>query len=307
VSSLPGWVVASADTGLSPGLVSAVVFGIASAAAYGFGAVLQHQAAVREPAYLSMRAGLLLQLVRRPWWVVGNVLDGVGYVFQFLALRTGSLALVEPLLVLSLLFALPMSARLAHRRASRTELVAALMTLAGLAVFLGAARPGPGSPHATAAQWLGLTVGIGALVLLLVVAARRGSRRRAAVLLAGGSGAAFGYVAAVTERTAHLLSNGWLHVLATWAPYALVGGGFVALLLAQSAFHAGELRWSLPTLTLSQPFVAIAIGVGIFGEHLATNGLAPLFELLGLALVTAGVVALAQPSVIGVYPEEQPQ
>ena len=100
------------------GLVSIVLFSLASAASYGMAAVLQHQATMREPPELSLRAGLLVSLARRPLWLVGNALDGVGYLFQFLALRRGSLALVEPLLVLSLVFALPMAAWLEHRRAS---------------------------------------------------------------------------------------------------------------------------------------------------------------------------------------------
>ena len=129
--------------------------------------------------------------------------------------------------------------------------------------------------------------------------ARRASRSRAAVLLAVGSGTAFGYVAAVTERTGHVLDAGVVHTLATWVPYALVVGAVVALLLTQSAFHAGALRLSLPTLTVAQPLVAGAIGLGIFGEHIDSRGVAPVFEVLGLALVTFGVFVLARSSVIG--------
>src|SRR5580700_8959879 len=80
---------------LGRGLVSIVALSIASAASYGMAAVLQQHAAIREPAALSMRAGLLGRLVRRPRWLLGNALDGVGYLFQFLALRRGSLTLVD--------------------------------------------------------------------------------------------------------------------------------------------------------------------------------------------------------------------
>ena len=93
------------------GFASIILLSLASAASYGLAAVLQHHAAIREAPELSLRAGLLVRLARRPLWLVGNVLDGVGYLFQFLALRRGSLALVEPLLVLSLVFALPVAGR----------------------------------------------------------------------------------------------------------------------------------------------------------------------------------------------------
>jgi drug/metabolite transporter (DMT)-like permease len=286
------------------GLVSIVLLSMASAASYGLAAVLQHQVAIRESPELSMRVGLLVHLARRPIWLVGSALNGVGYLFQFLALRRGSLPLVEPLLVLSLVFALPMAAWLNHRRVSASELASTGVIAAGLALFLGIARPGLGHPNASGEAWTVMTIVIVAGCGAMVLGKRGGSRRRAAVLLAASSGTAFGYVAALTERTGHLLDSGLVHTLATWVPYALVAGALGALILTQSAFHAGALRLSLPTLTVAQPLVAVAIGLGSFGEHIDSHGLAPVLEVLGLALVTFGVFTLARSSVIGTYPEE---
>jgi drug/metabolite transporter (DMT)-like permease len=280
-------------------LVSIVVLALASAASYGLAAVLQHRAAIREPAALSMRAGLLLRLARRPRWLVGNALDGVGYLFQFLALRRGSLILVEPILVLSLVFALPVEAWLDHQRISASAWLSTAAIVAGVAMFLGVAHPGLGHPDASGEAWALLSLVIVGLCAAAAVSARRAPRSRAAVLLAVGSGTAFGYVAALTERTGHLLNAGVLHTLASWTPYALVAGAVVALLLTQSAFHAGSLRLSLPTLTVAQPLVAGAIGLGVFGEHIDSRGVAPVLEVLGLALVTVGVFVLARSSVIG--------
>src|ERR1700722_6065894 len=142
------------------GLVSIVLLSLASAASYGMAAVLQHQAAIREPPEMSLRAGLLVSLAHRPLWLVGNALDGVGYLFQFLALRRGSLALVEPLLVLSLVFALPVGAWLEHRRGSAADVGSTAVIAAGLAPFLGVAQPGIGHPHASGAGWVLLSAAI---------------------------------------------------------------------------------------------------------------------------------------------------
>ena len=49
--------------------------------------------------------------------------------------------LVEPLLVLSLVFALPMASWLEHRRASSSDIGSTVVIAAGLALFLGVARP----------------------------------------------------------------------------------------------------------------------------------------------------------------------
>ena len=282
---------------VSRGLVSIVVLSLASAAAYGCAAVLQHHEAIKQgpsPA----GGGLLARLVRRPIWLIGSLLDGVGYLFQFLALRRGSLALVEPILVLSLVFALPVAARLEHRRVSSPEVSAAVVTVAGLSLFQEVARPALGHPTASAAAWVALSAAIVVACGVLALAARTGSPKRAALLYATGSGTAFGYVAAVTERTGHLLDRGVLHVLVTWPPYVLVVAAVVALVLTQQAFNAGVLRLSLPTLTIAQPLVAMAIGIGFFGERVHSRGFAPAAEVLGLVVMTVGVYNLTRSPVL---------
>lgn len=279
-------------------LITIVVLSVLSAAAYGNAAVLQHHEASTEPPEQSMRAGLVVRLARRPLWLLGAVLDGVGYLFQFLALRRGSLALVEPLLVLSLVFALPVAARLEHRRITASELRSVAVTVAGLALFLEIAHPALGNPRGSWEAWLGLSAVIAALCGALALGARAGSPRRAAVLYSAASGTAFGYVAAVTERTGHLLYQGVLHTLATWPPYVLVVAAVAALALTQSGFQAGVLSLSLPTLTIAQPLVALAIGIGFFGERVDARGVRPAVEVIGLAMMTFGVYFLARSPVI---------
>ncbi|MFZ0171498.1 MAG: DMT family transporter [Acidimicrobiales bacterium] len=282
---------------LAPGLISIVLLSLASAASYGCAAVLQHHEAIRQAPAAAGR-GLLGRLVRRPIWLLGSLLDGVGYVFQFLALRRGSLALVEPLLVLSLVFALPVAARLEHRHVSSSEVSAAVVTVAGLSLFQEVARPALGHPRASLAGWLALSAAIIVACVGLALLARTGTPKRAALLYAAGSGTAFGYVAAVTERTGHLLDKGVLHVLVTWSPYVLVVAAVVALSLTQQAFNAGVLRLSLPTLTVAQPLVALAIGIGFFGERVHSRGFAPVAEVLGLVVMTIGVYNLTRSPVL---------
>jgi drug/metabolite transporter (DMT)-like permease len=289
------------------GLVSIVVLALASAASYGIAAVLQHREAVKAVPSQAGSSGLVARLVRQPIWLHGSAFDVLGYLFQFLALRRGSLALVEPLLVLSLVFALLAGAWLEHRPVSRSEMGAASVTSAGLAIFLVIARPGIGAPNASSADWAGLSALIAGMCGLLALAARRGTPQRAALLYSAGSGIAFGYVAAVTERTGHILNGGALHTLATWPPYALVAGAVVALVLTQSAFHAGILRLSLPTLTIAQPLVALAIGLGFFGERVDSRWPAVTLEIVGVAMMTVGVYALARSPVITAPKETGPK
>lgn len=286
---------------LASDLLPIVLLSLASAVSYGVAAVLQHHATTKEPPDDSMRLGLVAKLAHQPLWLIGNALDGVGFLFQFLALRRGSLPLVEPLLVLSLVVALPIAAHFEHRRISMAALLSAGAIAVGLALFLGVGGPGVGHPHASTEAWIVLS-GIVAVFCLATVAFRNRStsRRWAAVLLAAGSGVAFGYAAALSERIGHLLDRGVLHALTSWEPYALLVAGASALLLTQGAFHVGALRLSLPTLTVAQPLVAIAISLIFFGERINTSGVAIGFEVIGLALITGGVFAIAQtPEIAG--------
>jgi Na+/H+ antiporter NhaA len=67
-----------------------------------------------------------------------------------------------------------------------------------------------------------------------------------------------------------------------------------ALVLSQSAFQATELRWSLPTLTIVEPLVAILIGQLLFAEHISLGALAIAGEVGGMAMMIAGVFGLSQ-------------
>ena len=58
---------------------------------------------------------LLLQMVRRPTWMAGIAADVVGFGAQAVALTIGRLAVVQPLLVLGVVFALPLGVLLSRR------------------------------------------------------------------------------------------------------------------------------------------------------------------------------------------------
>lgn len=270
-----------------------VLEALAAAAFYAVAAVLQQSAAREQTSEGALDPGLLIALLHRPRWLIGNVASIVGYAFQFLALRRGSLVLVEPLLVASLVIALPLSALLEHRRLRTRELTPGLLIVVALALFLFAAEPGRGHPRASTVAW----VLLGCLTVAAVAACVRwagpgGSRR--ALLLGAGAGIVFGVTGAMTETTGHLLDHGLAHALTSWAPYALIVASVAGVVLNQSAFQAGQLGWSLPVMTIFEPLVAIAIGEFMFAEHTDPTPFARIGELLGLAGMSFGVLILSR-------------
>src|ERR1700730_8603898 len=85
---------------------AAFVLALAAAFMFALSNVLEQREAEQLPDDESLRAGLLVRLVRRPLWLLGFGADVSGYVCHAAALAFGSLVFVQPLLVTGLLFAL---------------------------------------------------------------------------------------------------------------------------------------------------------------------------------------------------------
>lgn len=272
---------------------SVVLASLAGAGCYALASALQHHAAARQSDEDAAKPRLLAKLVKNPRWLAGNVLNAAGYLCQFLALRRGSQALVQPLFLTSLVYAIAFAALLEHRKVGRRDLLGAAVVVIGIGGFVVSSRPGPGSPQASLTAWVVLSALVAAVVVGCLVSGRGGHRRRG-IILAFGGGVVFGYASAVGERTARLFDHGVTAVVTSWSPYVLLAAGVTGLLLAQSAFQAGALRLSLPTLTVTELVVAIAIGSVLFGEHAASSVPARAVQLLALAVTVAAVFDLSR-------------
>jgi drug/metabolite transporter (DMT)-like permease len=276
----------------------AVVCTLAASLLYALASVLQHRAAVAQPKDTSMRFGLLTRLARNPIWLFGIAFDGLAYVLQFVALGHGALALVQPLLVCGLLFALPLGAWLAGNRMTSRDWWGSGALIVGLSAFLITASPSRGHADVSDRDWLLLFAVTGVAIGGLVLAARTDTGRHRAVFLSAAAATNYAVTAALTKTAAHLLSLGIWKLLDNWQPYVLVGAGLLGMLLAQSAFQAGELDASLPTITVVDPVVSILIGAFLFGEGVSSGLIKTPVECLGLVLMTVGVVLLSKAEVV---------
>ena len=279
-------------------ILISVTAALGSALGYGASSVLQQRESEEQPDTEALKPGLLLRLARRPLWLAGLGAGGIAYLLQFVALRHGSLTVVQPLLVSGLLFALPIGAVLNHCRIERRDLVAGGLIVAGLSAFLIASRPANGRPDATPTGWILLGVATFVLMGALIAYAVRSDAVHRAASLGAAAGIANGIVAALTKSSAHLLRHGLVPLLTHWQPYALVAAGAASLTLAQSAFQAGSLAASLPMLTVVDPVASTLIGALLFGESLTITGAAPLLEIGGVAAIVAGVFVLGRSSLV---------
>ncbi|MDE3204250.1 MAG: DMT family transporter [Acidobacteriota bacterium] len=271
------------------------VVGVAlgSAVAAASSTILQHHSARQAPDGRTHR--FLGHLVTRPLWITGLVAGVVGLILHVVALDHGQLAVVQPLLISGVLFALPISAVLEGRRPSGREWLLALLVVAGLTTFLLAARPSQGAVKldADVLAWSSLTAT--AVVGVFTLLGLRWPAGHRPALLGTAAGIGFGLVAAlIKQATAIFQSGGLLHLLADWPLYALIGVGAVSLGLNQMAYRAGPLAKSMPALTVSDPAASVALGVLAFRERLAGDAWSVTLQVIGFVVMALAAAQLAR-------------
>jgi drug/metabolite transporter (DMT)-like permease len=271
----------------------AVVAALAAAFLYAVASVLQQWEAERQPAEQALRPSLLARLATRPRWIAGLGIDVGGYVAQWVALARGSLVVVQPLLVVGLLFALPIKALTTPYRMHGWDWIGVVLTTAGLCVFLAVSQPTNGEANVATLTWTLLLCATAAVAAVLVVVGRRSSPRWKAMAYGTAGGIVYGICAALTKSCAHLLSLGVVNLLESWQPYVLAVGGVSGMILSQSAFQAGPLDASLPALSASDPIISVVIGVIAFGEAVRGGPLLTSLEVISFAAIVVGIFMLA--------------
>ena len=274
----------------------AVALALLSALLTAISTVAQQRAAFAVPETTTGHVGLIRALLHRPLWWAGLTGDTGGYVAQAAALGLGSLLLVQPLLVTALLFALPLGAHYAHRRVSRADWAAAVLLTGALAVFVIAGNPKRGSAHGSIDDWMIAIAILAPIVVACVIGAATSKGTRRAALLAISVGILYGTMAVLTKSVVDLLGQGIEPLLTSPETYALIAVGIVGTTLQQSAFQAGALQASLPTMTVLEPAVATVLGAALLGEKIDTDGTGWVLIGAAVACMLAGTVALARSS-----------
>ncbi|GHE37729.1 hypothetical protein CP980_30510 [Streptomyces vinaceus] len=277
------------------GVVLPVLFALFAALSNALATVLQRRAALTVPQSEGFRFGLVLDLLRRPVWVAGILAVIAAGVGQAAALATGALVLVQPLFVLELPLALLIASLVTRQRLPAALWLAVAGVVAGLGVAMAAASPSGNRTHVPADRWIPALVACAAVVALLAVAGlRRPPGRARAGCLGAATAVCYAITAALMKHSVYVLTeSGIVGFLTAWQTYAFGATGICALLLLEHAMQGGPLVASQPALTLGDASVSVALGVVLYEEHLR-SGWWVLPQLLGVALVCVGVVALAR-------------
>jgi drug/metabolite transporter (DMT)-like permease len=282
--------------------LSALAYPLALAAAATFAVAipLEHRAADRTPEVGGFRprqiAAFIWATMRNRWWLIGMGLNALGFGLHALSLGLGELAVVQPLLLANLLFALPVNHRLRREPIHSTELLWAGVLIVGLSGFLLTATAGVPRTHDTADP--GPAVVAGVLVVLvagsLALTARRAGRSTGATLLGVVTGVLFAVTASLLKECMAAITQGPWTLVTSWPPYVLIAAGATGILFNQLAFQAGPLSASLPVIAVVDPLVAILLGITVFDEQLRHTLPAILGEVVFLGMLAVGGITLAR-------------
>ncbi|MDT0401372.1 MULTISPECIES: DMT family transporter [Streptomyces] len=272
-----------------------VLFALGAASSNALATVLQRKAALTVPRSDGLRAGLMLDLLRRPVWLAGIAAVVAAAVCQAVALATGPLTVVQPLLVLELPFALVIATLLLQGRLSRVSWLAVASVVAGLAVALAAASPEGNRTQVPMDRWIpALAVCAAALAGLVLAALRRPEGRGRAACFGLATAVAYAATAALMKASMHTLDDGGLTAFLTaWQTYGFALFGVAALFFLENAMQSGPLVASQPAVTLGDAAVSLTLGITVYAEYVRT-GWWLLPQLLGVALIAAGVLALSR-------------
>jgi len=272
----------------------AALFALGAAFFIAIGDVIHQRSAHEVTDEPVSHVDLFMRLLRdRQWWI-GSIVSGAGFALQAAALGFGSVLLVQALLVTSLLFALPINARMTHRRVSRWEWTWAALLAAAVAVIVTVGNPTAGHSRASLETWTAVIAVLGPAMVLCVLGARIWSGTVSAVLLALVSGALWGVFAVLTKGVVDRLDDGLWALLRTPELYVWVLVAIAGTAWQQSSFRAGALTASLPTMTVTEPVVGSVLGIVVLGETLRPGDAGWLTLIVAVAVMVFATAALAR-------------
>lgn len=282
----------------------AVVATVASALLLGVASVADHRSTKRVKTRGALSPRILLDLFRQPLWLLAAVANIAGFTLQVVALSFGSLALVQPILVSDLVFAVLIAWYLRQRaepgrggRGGRANLLmfsGAAATAVGVAGFLAVGQPSGGTTHASLSTFPALvTVVVVTVGGCLAVGSRKHNLRPLALALACGVcyGIAAFCVKLVTSETGH----GPSELFTDWPIYILLVVGPFGYLLNQAAFQQG--RFLAPVqaiITAADPVISIALGIVWLNVTVRSSPADIAGQVISLLVMIAGIVMTAQ-------------
>jgi drug/metabolite transporter (DMT)-like permease len=270
------------------------LFALLAAASFALAATLWQRASAGLEG-VSFRHPKSFAILLAEWvWLLGLAAQIGGVVLQAAALDRGRVAIIQPLLVTTVIWAIPLGYFLSGQRIVRREILGAGIIVVGLALFASLGDPASGVDDAPGSDWIGAILVLTAICLALLMFANRGSLTLKAAMYGTSAGVLYGLSATLMKPVVEdLHSEGW-GVLETWELWVMAIAGLGGFLLQQVSLSTGRLVPSVATVSVANPVVSVMLGALILQESLDKN---PAWHAVvavgGLALALFGAVVIA--------------
>lgn len=273
-----------------------VVFALLAAFCFALAAALQQkgQFQLAERGLRVSGVGSLFRMISVPVWLLGSLVLLAGYVTQGIALGSGRLVVVQPLLVTTVVFALPLGHWITQQFVERRQILGALVIIVGLAMFVVVGDPDDGVDSAPAVKYAAAMIGVCVPSILLVVYGTRASPTAKAAMFGVAAGLLFGLSATFAKATIDQLSDGVLDVLSHPEVYGLFGFGLAAFGIQQLSLSTGQFAPAMAAVAVANPAISVLLGILLFEEsltrpwwHVLIAGVALAAAFFGAWMITA--------------------
>jgi drug/metabolite transporter (DMT)-like permease len=271
----------------------AATLALIAAFSFALAAALQQKGALNLPTISLADPRSLARLAGQTMWLIGTAALLVGYLFQAAALDRGRLAIIQPLLVTTVVFALPLGYFLTKQHVGRREVLGAIVIVVGLVLFVYFGDPAGGNENAPNSEWLIAFAVLGIFSAALFVIGRGGDLAIKAAVYGTVAGIMFGLSSALTKPTLDYLHESVGTMLSHWEAYALALAGVLGLVLQQVSLGTGRLAPSVATVSVANPLVGITIGVLLLDERFSRPTWHVALAIVGLALALIGAVVIS--------------
>jgi drug/metabolite transporter (DMT)-like permease len=271
----------------------AAALALIAAFCFALAATLQQRGSLNLPTISLADPKSLVRLASNVTWLVGTLVLFTGYLFQAGALDRGRLVVIQPLLVTTIVFALPLGYFLTKQHVGKREVLGAIVILLGLVLFVYFGDPAGGNENAPNSEWLMAFAVLGAISAALFVFGRGGDLSMKAAVYGTVSGIMFGLSSALTKPTLNYLHESVGTMLSHWECYALAIAGIGGFVLQQVSLGTGRLAPSVATVSVANPIVGILIGVLLLDERLSRPTWHVFLAVFGLALALIGAVVIS--------------
>jgi drug/metabolite transporter (DMT)-like permease len=242
----------------------AAFLALVAAIAFALAAALQQrgQFALARRGNAVEGLGGLVRLLAVPIWLAGTVVLLLGYGLQGAALDRGKLIVVQPLLVTTIVWALPLGYWLTAQHVARRQVLGAGVVVIGLALFVLVGDPDAGVANASTESLLLAILVVSAVVAVLLLLSRgKASAAARAAVLGVCAGLYFGLSAGFAKPVLHDLPVSVGEAAGDWWTWALLGSGFVGFLLQQLSLATGQLAPAMAAVSASKPAVSVLLGI----------------------------------------------